>query len=101
VPRVTFRTLGKVVEIADGDTVFDAGARVGASIDTACVGKGTCGLCRVKVLDGEAHLTPYTDDELNHQCDLYHLGGVWVWSSPQVRGGDVVVDLAPRRSRRG
>jgi ferredoxin, 2Fe-2S len=101
VPRVTFRTLGKVVEIADGDTVFDAGARVGASIDTACVGKGTCGLCRVKVLDGEAHLTPYTDDELKHLGNVYHITRVRLSCRTQVRGGDVVVDLAPRRSRRG
>lgn len=98
-PRVTFRALGKTVEIADGQTVFDAGAKVGASIETACVGKGTCGLCRVKVLEGEAFLPPYTDEELKHLGNVYHITRVRLSCRLVVRGGDVVVDLAPRRKR--
>jgi ferredoxin len=35
------------VEALPGDSLFDAGAKASAGIDTACVGKGTCGLCRV------------------------------------------------------
>ena len=99
-PRVTFRELARSVEIAEGDSLFDAGAKVGAMIETACVGKGTCGLCRVKVLEGEAFLTPYTDEELKHLGNVYHLTRVRLSCRAQVRGGDVVVDLAPRRKRR-
>jgi uncharacterized 2Fe-2S/4Fe-4S cluster protein (DUF4445 family) len=98
-PKVTFRSLGVTVEIPDGHTVFDAGARVGASIETACVGKGTCGLCRVRVLEGEAHLVPYTDEELKHLGNVYHITKVRLSCRSVVRGGDVVVDLAPRRKR--
>jgi uncharacterized 2Fe-2S/4Fe-4S cluster protein (DUF4445 family) len=100
-PRVTFRALGATVEIAEGTTVFDAGAKIGASIETACVGKGTCGLCRVKVLDGERHLVPYTDEELKHLGNVYHITKVRLSCRAVVSGGDVevVVDLAPRRKR--
>lgn len=98
-PRVTFRALGKTVDIVDGQTVFDAGAKIGASIETACVGKGTCGLCRVKVLEGEAFLAPYTDEELKHLGNVYHLTKVRLSCRAVVRGGDVVVDLAPRRKK--
>jgi ferredoxin, 2Fe-2S len=101
-PKVTFRALDKTVEIPDGATVFDAGAQVHAMIETACVGKGTCGLCRVKVLEGEAFLPAYTDEELKHLGNVYHITKVRLSCRLQVRGGDVVVDLAPsRRKNRG
>ena len=99
-PRVTFQALGVTAEIRDGDTLFEAGARAGAGIDTACVGKGTCGLCRVKVLDGEAHLTPYTDEETKHLGNVYHLTRVRLACRTHVHG-DVVVDLAGRKRKKG
>ena len=98
-PTVTFRALARVVEVADGDSVFEAGAKVGASIETACVGKGTCGLCRVRVLEGEANLTPYTEEELKHLGNVYHITKVRLSCRARVHG-DVVVDLAPRRGKR-
>jgi ferredoxin, 2Fe-2S len=99
-PRVTFRSLDRTVEIGEGETLFEAGARIGASIETACVGKGTCGLCRVKVLEGEPHLSPFTDEELKHLGNVYHLTRVRLSCRAQVRGGDVVIDLGPRRRTR-
>jgi 2Fe-2S ferredoxin len=101
-PRVIFRALGHTVEIADGDSLFEAGAKVGASIDTACVGKGTCGLCRVKVLEGGEHLTPYTDEELKHLGNVYHITRVRLSCRARVSGetATVVIDLAPRRGKK-
>ena len=61
------------VECPPGATLFDAGAKAVAAIDTACVGKGTCGLCRVRVLSGAEWLSPYSDEELRHLGNLYHL----------------------------
>ena len=101
-PLVTFRALDKTVEIADGESLFEAGAKVGASIETACVGKGTCGLCRVKVHEGAEHLTPYTDEELKHLGNVYHITKVRLSCRARVHGATstVVIDLAPRRGRR-
>jgi 2Fe-2S ferredoxin len=97
--RVTFRSLGVTAEIPDGHSVFDAGLKVGASIETACVGKGTCGLCRVRVLDGAENLVPYTDEELKHLGNVYHITKVRLSCRSVVKGGDVVVDLAPRKKK--
>lgn len=97
--RVTFHTLGVTVEVADGQTVFDAGLAASAGIETACVGKGTCGLCRVRVLAGEANLVPYTDEELKHLGNVYHLTKVRLSCRAVLRGGDVTVDPAPRRKK--
>ena len=50
-PRITIVGIGEH-EVAEGTTLFDAGAKLAAGIDTSCVGKGTCGLCRVKIVSG-------------------------------------------------
>lgn len=71
--RVTILPAGAVVEVADGTTLFAAGARVAAGIETACVGKGTCGLCRVAIVAGAEHLAPYTDEERKHLGNVYHI----------------------------
>jgi ferredoxin, 2Fe-2S len=61
------------VELHQGQTLFEAGAKVSAGIDTACVGKGTCGLCRVKIVAGAEHLNPFTDEERKHLGNVYHI----------------------------
>jgi ferredoxin, 2Fe-2S len=60
-------------EIYEGQTLFEAGAKVTAGIDTACVGKGTCGLCRVRILAGAEHCNPFTDEERKHLGNVYHI----------------------------
>ncbi len=77
-PRITIAGAGEggtdaVAEIPPGATLFEAGAKVSAGIDTACVGKGTCGLCRVKIVAGAEHLNPYTDEERKHLGNVYHI----------------------------
>lgn len=62
-----------IAEITEGGTLFEAGAKVTAGIDTACVGKGTCGLCRVKILAGAEHLNAFTDEERKHLGNVYHI----------------------------
>jgi ferredoxin len=60
-------------QIREGETLFDAGAKVTAGIDTACVGKGTCGLCRVKIIAGAENMNPFTDEERKHLGNVYHI----------------------------
>jgi len=86
------------VECADGTSLFDAGAQVAAGIDTSCVGKGTCGLCRVKILAGADHLNPYTDEERKHLGNVYHLTKVRLACRARV-SGDVTFEVVRRRQR--
>ena len=93
-PLVTIQGEGGAVTVAvpAGTTLFDAGARIAAGIDTACVGKGTCGLCRVKILAGAEHLNPYTDEERKHLGNVYHLTKVRL--SCRCRPtGDVTIEI--------
>lgn len=92
------------VECAAGVTLFEAGGKAVAAIDTACVGKGTCGLCRVKVLSGAELLSPYSEEELRHLGNLYHLTRVRLSCRARISeapggGGEIAVEVV--RKKRG
>jgi 2Fe-2S ferredoxin len=91
---ITFQPSGLRVACADGESVFDVGRRAGVAISTACVGKATCGLCRVKILDGEAHLTPFNAAERKHLGNVYFITKTRLACQTRV-AGDVVVELPP------
>ena len=92
-PKVTINgDAPQTIDVVAGSTLFEAGAQVTAGIDTACVGKGTCGLCRVKILAGAEHLNPYTDEERRHLGNVYHLTKV---RRPNRRISEVQYPQAP------
>ena len=99
-PTVTILVDGepKTVEVAAGTTLFEAGAKLAAGIDTACVGKGTCGLCRVKVLSGAESLNPFTDEEKKHLGNVYHITKVRL-SCRTIVGGDVSVEVVRKKKK--
>jgi ferredoxin len=99
VPLVTIAGEGPpvVVELPAGSTLFEAGARVSAGIDTACVGKGTCGLCRVKILAGEKSLNPYTDEERKHLGNVYHITKVRLACRSRLADDDVSIQVVRKR----
>ncbi len=98
-PSITFLPSGVTQPYRDGETIFEVGRRAGVTIDTACVGKGTCGLCRVRIDQGEAFLNPFTDAELKHLGNVYHLTRVRLSCRTVVAGGDVVVDTETRKRK--
>ncbi len=51
--EVTVEPTGDVVEVEDGQTILDASLRQGVWLPFAC-GHGTCGTCKVQVLEGDA-----------------------------------------------
>ncbi len=97
-PLVTIVSDGdpKVVEVLTGSTLFEAGAKVTAGIETACVGKGTCGLCRVKIVAGADHLNPFTDEERKHLGNVYHLTKVRLACRSRLTG-DVTIQVVKKR----
>ncbi len=87
-----------VVEITPGATLFEAGAKAQAGIETACVGKGTCGLCRVRIKAGTEHLNPYTEEETKHLGNVYHLTKVRL-SCRTRPTGDVTLEVVRKKKR--
>lgn len=98
-PRVTIRSgdAEHVVEVAEGTTLFEAGAKVTAGIETSCVGKGTCGLCRVKIVAGADTLNPFTDEEKKHLGNVYHITKVRLSCRCKVGAGDVAIEVVKKR----
>lgn len=94
--KVRFLPADVTVEVADGTTLFDAGARAAVGIETACVGKGTCGLCRVKVIEGADALSPYGAEEERHLGNLYRITRVRLACRTRIHG-DVTVEIKSRR----
>jgi ferredoxin len=97
--RVIFQPGGVAIDCRDGESLFDAAGRQRISVDTACVGKGTCGLCRVRVLAGEEFLSPYTEEETKHLGNVYFLTKVRLSCRARISGGEVTVELAPKKQR--
>ena len=53
--------------------MFACARRNNVLIPTACAGKATCGLCRVKLVDGEANVAPINGDEQKHLGNTYFI----------------------------
>ena len=92
---VTFMPAGRRIECAVGESVFTIARRSQVAITTACVGKATCGLCRVKVLEGEALLSAFNAGERKHLGNVYFITKQRLSCQARVSGGDVVVEVPP------
>jgi 2Fe-2S ferredoxin len=92
-PSVTFLPAGARVACAAGDSVFDVARSAGITITTACVGKASCGLCRVKIVAGEAHLSPFNVAERKHLGNVYFINKLRLSCQARVTDGDVTVEL--------
>jgi ferredoxin len=100
-PRITIVADGetKTVEVPTGSTLFEAGAKVSAGIDTSCVGKGTCGLCRIKITGGAESLNPFTDEERKHLGNVYHITKVRLACRSVIGASDVALEVVRRKKR--
>jgi len=98
-PKITYLPQDVTIECADGETVFEVGWRSDIPIESACVGKATCGLCRVKIVAGEENLSAYNELEEKHLGNVYFLTKVRLSCHCVVRG-DVTVELAPKKKRK-
>ena len=94
-PTITFEPAHLTVSCADGESVFEVARRHGVPVATACVGKATCGLCRVKIVAGESFLSPFNAGERRHLGNVYFITKERLSCQARVTGGDVVVAVPP------
>jgi uncharacterized 2Fe-2S/4Fe-4S cluster protein (DUF4445 family) len=55
--EVTYRPFDRTTRVPPGTTLFSAAHWIGLPIDSTCGGRGTCGKCKVRVLEGTADVT--------------------------------------------
>lgn len=99
---IRFLPGGIVRECFPGQSVFEVGWKTDVGIQSACVGKGTCGLCRVVIEEGEDALSPYNDVEEKHLGNLYHLTKLRLSCQAIVQegAGDITVLVKPKKTRK-
>lgn len=56
--QVRYLPSGITVRVPTGTTLFHAAHWVGLPIESTCGGRGTCGKCAVRVVEGDAEATP-------------------------------------------
>jgi ferredoxin len=71
--QVTFLPGPTTAHAAPGESLFEIGRRAGLPIPTACVGRANCGLCRVRIVSGEQHLSPLGPPERRHLGNVYFI----------------------------
>ncbi|MEA2635876.1 MAG: hypothetical protein QOH92_2643 [Chloroflexota bacterium] len=55
--EVVYKPFDKTTRVPPGTTLFSAAHWIGLPIDSTCGGRGTCGKCKVQVLQGGAEIT--------------------------------------------
>ena len=96
-PVITFEPFHVSFPCADGESVFEVARRHGVPVSTSCAGQGTCGLCRVKVMSGDAFLPPFGPLDRKHLGNVYFITRERLACQARVQGGDVTVSVPPIR----
>src|ERR1700726_2601990 len=55
--EVKYLPFDRVTRVPPGTTLFSAAHWIGLPIDSTCGGRGTCGKCKVRLLDGTSEIT--------------------------------------------
>jgi uncharacterized 2Fe-2S/4Fe-4S cluster protein (DUF4445 family) len=91
---LTFLPSGLRVECEVGESIFAVARRSQIAITTACVGKATCGLCRVKIAGGESLLNAFNADERKHLGNVYFITKQRLSCQARVTGaGEITVEV--------
>lgn len=91
-PTITLLPQRLIIHSREGESLFEAAFRAGAPLPSACGGKATCGLCRVKILEGAAALSPLSDAEKRHLGTVTFLTKMRLGCQARV-SGDVTIEL--------
>jgi uncharacterized 2Fe-2S/4Fe-4S cluster protein (DUF4445 family) len=55
--EVSYQPFDRTTRVPPGTTLFSAAHWIGLPIDSTCGGRGTCGKCKVRLIDGAAEVT--------------------------------------------
>jgi ferredoxin len=59
--KVLFLPVSKEITVKEDRTILDIAREAGVYINSQCNGKGSCGKCRVQIMEGKAN--PFTHEE--------------------------------------
>jgi uncharacterized 2Fe-2S/4Fe-4S cluster protein (DUF4445 family) len=88
--NIEFQPVGRRGRFQGGQSVLDCGRALGIGVSSVCGGKGTCGKCRVQLVDGPA--SPPRDRELSVFSPLQLTSG-WRLACQCFPMGDCVIHV--------
>lgn len=98
----------KSIECSADDNLLQAFIREGIYVSAACGGRGSCGKCRIRVLEGEleessSDLKSFTEEQLKNgyrlACRAYPKSDCTVMlTEPEERDFEVLADFYPKHS---
>lgn len=92
--KIKFLPDDKEAECAPNENLFKCSKRIGVAVATACSGVGSCGLCRIKIVNGEECLNATTKAETIHLGNVYHINKVRLACQCKfIKEGEVVVEV--------
>lgn len=83
-----------VAEVEAGESLLEAAHRVEAPVYTLCGGIAACIQCRVRILEGDTHLSPPGALEKDRIGNIFHITRERLACQARV-SGDVVVEALP------
>ena len=95
--EVTYRPFDRTTRVPPGTTLFSAAHWIGLPIDSTCGGRGTCGKCKVRVIEGAAEVT--TADHRLLRKDEIEGGWRLVMPDAHLRRHDLRGPAAPARAQ--
>lgn len=84
------------VEVAPGDSLLEAARACEAPVHTLCHGIAACIQCKVRIVEGDAHLSEPAALEKDRIGNIFHLTRERLACQAKV-SGDVVVEALPVR----
>lgn len=93
---VTFLPSGKKISIPLETTLIKAANDAGIEVNAVCGGKGTCGKCRAKIIEGA--ISEATRSEVEH-LSLEELKNGYVLLCQRKVLGDVILETLPDQTR--
>lgn len=91
--RIDFEPIGRRVEAAPGQTLLDAARQAGVELVAVCGGGGTCGTCRVRLVQGQ--LSAPSTAELDLLSPDERLDGLRL-ACQAVPRSDARIDIPPQ-----
>jgi uncharacterized 2Fe-2S/4Fe-4S cluster protein (DUF4445 family) len=85
-------TTGKTLGISEGENLLQALKRQGVYLVASCGGKGICGKCRVRLLEGECRI------ESTGKLEPHEIDSGFVLACQTYPGKDILIDI-PKESR--
>lgn len=95
-----FPHLERTISIREGETIYQSARRQGVRIVGACGGRGTCGSCMVRIVEGKVARMHNTERgsclSTEERCDDEKVRSKWQRACQISARSDCTVEVAPR-----